>query len=105
MLSSEPRLSRRVGVVLPDHPGPPSCPADASGEDQLFVRAQGSIRPTPRVIPDAPVRFSRIALFEDVYMCATRRGHTLARGPDNQRLCLNGTRVAQMSDTLPIDLN
>jgi DNA-binding transcriptional LysR family regulator len=32
------------------------------------------------VIPDAPVRFSRIALFEDVYMCAMRRGHTLARG-------------------------
>ena len=26
-------------------------------------------------------------------------------GPDNQRLYLNGTRVAQMSDTLPIDLN
>ena len=25
--------------------------------------------------------------------------------PDNQRLYLNGTRVAQMSDTLPIDLN
>jgi DNA-binding transcriptional LysR family regulator len=155
-----------VGIVLPDHPGPPSCPADASGEDQLFVRAQGSIRPTPRaleltgpvrqalrqieavldrsefdpardarafrlamsdhaavailpqlvkrletiapnvalqvrpkadwcladlldgheidfaigVIPDAPVRFSRIALFEDVYMCAVRRGHVLARG-------------------------
>jgi hypothetical protein len=26
-------------------------------------------------------------------------------GPDNQRLYLNGIRVAQMSDTLPIDLN
>ena len=26
-------------------------------------------------------------------------------GPDNQRLYLNGTRVAQMSDTLPIDVN
>jgi Concanavalin A-like lectin/glucanases superfamily len=26
-------------------------------------------------------------------------------GAKNQRLCLNGTRVAQMSDTLPIDLN
>jgi hypothetical protein len=26
-------------------------------------------------------------------------------GPDNQRLYLNGTRVAQMSDTLRIDLN
>ena len=26
-------------------------------------------------------------------------------GPNNQRLHLNGTRVAQMSDTLPIDLN
>jgi hypothetical protein len=25
--------------------------------------------------------------------------------PDNQRLYLNGTRVAQMSDTLPLDLN
>jgi hypothetical protein len=25
-------------------------------------------------------------------------------GPDNQRLYLNGTRVAQMSDTLPLDL-
>jgi hypothetical protein len=25
-------------------------------------------------------------------------------GPDNQRLYLNGTRVARMSDTLPIDL-
>jgi hypothetical protein len=24
---------------------------------------------------------------------------------DNQRLCLNGACVAQMSDTLPIDLN
>ena len=26
-------------------------------------------------------------------------------GTDNQRLYLNGARVAQMSDTLPIDLN
>ena len=26
-------------------------------------------------------------------------------GTNNQRLYLNGTRVAQMSDTLPIDLN
>jgi hypothetical protein len=26
-------------------------------------------------------------------------------GPDNQRLYLNGVRVAQMSDTLPIYLN
>ena len=26
-------------------------------------------------------------------------------GPNNQRLYLNGTRVAQMSDTLPLDLN
>ena len=26
-------------------------------------------------------------------------------GPNNQRLYLNGARVAQMSDTLPIDLN
>jgi Concanavalin A-like lectin/glucanases superfamily len=26
-------------------------------------------------------------------------------GPNNQRLYLNGSRVAQMSDTLPIDLN
>jgi hypothetical protein len=26
-------------------------------------------------------------------------------GPNNQRLYLNGTRVAQMSDALPIDLN
>jgi hypothetical protein len=25
-------------------------------------------------------------------------------GPNNQRLYLNGTRVAQMSDTLPLDL-
>jgi DNA-binding transcriptional LysR family regulator len=32
------------------------------------------------VIPDAPVRFSHITLFEDVYMCAMRRGHPLARG-------------------------
>jgi len=32
------------------------------------------------VMPDVPVRFSRIALFEDVYMCAVRRGHVLARG-------------------------
>jgi DNA-binding transcriptional LysR family regulator len=32
------------------------------------------------VIPDAPVRYSRITLFEDVYMCAMRRGHPLARG-------------------------
>lgn len=32
------------------------------------------------VVPDAPVRFSRITLFEDVYMCAMRRGHMLARG-------------------------
>ena len=32
------------------------------------------------VIPDAPVRFSRIVLFDDVYMCAMRRGHALARG-------------------------
>ncbi|HEX2138946.1 MAG TPA: LysR family transcriptional regulator [Woeseiaceae bacterium] len=32
------------------------------------------------VMPDAPVRFSRITLFEDVYMCAMRRGHVLARG-------------------------
>jgi hypothetical protein len=26
-------------------------------------------------------------------------------GPNNQRLYLNGARVAKMSDTLPIDLN
>ena len=26
-------------------------------------------------------------------------------GPDNQRLYLNGSRVAQMSDTQPLDLN
>jgi MSHA biogenesis protein MshQ len=26
-------------------------------------------------------------------------------GPNNQRLYLNGTRVAQMSDTQPLDLN
>jgi hypothetical protein len=26
-------------------------------------------------------------------------------GPNNQRLHLNGTRVAQRSDTLPLDLN
>jgi hypothetical protein len=26
-------------------------------------------------------------------------------GPNNQRLYLNGARVAQISDTLPIDLN
>jgi hypothetical protein len=26
-------------------------------------------------------------------------------GPDSQRLYLNGARVAQMSDTLPLDLN
>ena len=26
-------------------------------------------------------------------------------GPNNERLYLNGTRVAQMSDALPIDLN
>jgi Concanavalin A-like lectin/glucanases superfamily len=26
-------------------------------------------------------------------------------GPNNQRLYLNGARVAQMSDTVPIDLN
>ena len=26
-------------------------------------------------------------------------------GPDNQRLYLNGARVAQVSGTLPIDLN
>jgi DNA-binding transcriptional LysR family regulator len=32
------------------------------------------------VVPDAPVRFSRTTLFEDVYMCAMRRGHKLARG-------------------------
>ena len=32
------------------------------------------------VVPDAPVRFSRIALFEDVYLCAMRRDHMLARG-------------------------
>jgi hypothetical protein len=25
-------------------------------------------------------------------------------GPNHQRLCLNGARVAQMSDTLPLDL-
>jgi Concanavalin A-like lectin/glucanases superfamily len=30
---------------------------------------------------------------------------TRTPGPNNQRLYLNGTRVAQMSDTLPIDLN
>ena len=47
-----------------------------------------------------------------------RRGHARERqlglivgtydkdaGPNNQRLYLNGARVAQMSDTLPIDLN
>lgn len=33
------------------------------------------------VIPDAPVRYSRITLFEDVYMCAMRHDHPLARGP------------------------
>ncbi len=32
------------------------------------------------VIPDAPVRYSRIKLFEDVYMCAMQRSHPLARG-------------------------
>jgi DNA-binding transcriptional LysR family regulator len=32
------------------------------------------------VMPDVPVRFSRIALFEDIYMCAVRRGHMLAGG-------------------------
>jgi LysR substrate binding domain len=32
------------------------------------------------VMPDAPVRFSRITLFEDVYMCAMRSCHMLARG-------------------------
>jgi len=26
-------------------------------------------------------------------------------GPDNQRLCLSSAAVAQMSDTLPLDLN
>jgi hypothetical protein len=32
-------------------------------------------------------------------------GNDKDSGPNNQRLYLNGTRVAQMSDTLPIDLN
>jgi DNA-binding transcriptional LysR family regulator len=32
------------------------------------------------VMPDVPVRFSRVTLFEDVYMCAVRRGHPLAQG-------------------------
>jgi hypothetical protein len=31
--------------------------------------------------------------------------HRRHAGPNNQRLYLNGTRVAQMSDTLPLDLN
>jgi DNA-binding transcriptional LysR family regulator len=32
------------------------------------------------VMSDAPVPFSHITLVEDVYMCAMRRGHMLARG-------------------------
>ena len=32
------------------------------------------------VMPEAPVRFSRTTLFEDVLMCAMRRDHPLARG-------------------------
>lgn len=32
------------------------------------------------VSPDVPVRYSRITLFEDVYLCVMRRGHPLARG-------------------------
>jgi DNA-binding transcriptional LysR family regulator len=43
------------------------------------------------VIPDAPVRFSRIVLFDDVYMCAMRRGHPLTRG----KLTLAGFAAAK----------
>lgn len=32
------------------------------------------------VMPDAPIRFSRVTLFDDVVVCAMRRGHVLARG-------------------------
>jgi DNA-binding transcriptional LysR family regulator len=72
-----PQLVMRLETIAPNvalevRPKLDWCVADLLDAHEIDV-ALG-------VMPDVPVRFSRIALFEDVYMCAMRRGHMLARG-------------------------
>ncbi len=56
------------------------------------------------VMPDVPVRFSRIVLFEDVYMCAMRRGHALARGALTLQRFATAKHIAVRSADRPANL-
>ena len=72
-----PELMKRLETIAPNlalHVRPKSdwCVTDLlDGHEIDFALG---------VMPDVPVRLSRVTLFEDVYMCAMRRGHALARG-------------------------